>query len=157
MFWLVASTQLNPTSRNFDLSHQFREVDNNPILHKVVDSLDMDPAPLPPKKRSLFTAKAQAKRKKVTEEDALNFSRAKELEAERYAEEERQRQRRIAKSERTAQITERKRSTQSAEDHQSTATPPKKRKVSVKGDEKDGNASDSSAPAEPEEPTWERG
>lgn len=115
-----------------------------------IASITMDPKPPAPKKRSLFTQAALSKKIRAVDPEGLIFNRAKELEAERLAEDERKRQKRILK-------LEQKRSTQSAERKEDTVTPPKRRKISAPVEDRDGNNSESSSgPEEPEEPTWAR-
>ena len=92
----------------------------------------MEPGVAPQKKTSLFTAKALARKSKpVAEDEPFNFSRAKELAAERFAEEERRRRKRELKLKRSEQDAARKRSPENVGVVEMDATtPPKKRKVS---------------------------
>ena len=107
--------------------------------------MDTEPAAAPPKKKSLFTAKALARKAKpIAEEDELfDFSRGKELAAERFAEEERKRVKRERRKQSEQEVV-RKRSSRSVEEHEepSTTTPPKKRKVSASLDVRNGHKND---------------
>jgi len=99
----------------------------------------------PPKKRSLFSKAISAK--VAVEDEAVEFfSRAKELYPQRLAEEEKKRQKKLAK-------LERKRSSASAEMKESTPLERKRRRVSAQ----DGHSSDSSPNHDGnEEPVWTR-
>jgi hypothetical protein len=105
--------------------------------------MDLEAAPAPPKKRSLFSQKALSKKNKSDVEESLTFSRAKELEVERLAEEERQRQKRLHKLERkrSGQSVERDESPEGIGNIVDTETSPKRRRVSVDLNDINGKSS----------------
>lgn len=86
--------------------------------------------PPPPKKRSLFTKKVVSKKAEAGDSVAF-FSRAGELQAQKLAEEERRRKRKLVRLEREK---ERKRSTESRE-RKGTTPEQKRRRLSGKEDE----------------------
>jgi hypothetical protein len=102
----------------------------------------------PPKKRSLFTKAALAKTSEA--EDAVAFfSRANELQAQRLAEEERKRQKNMAR-------LERKRSSASVERNETTPEM-KRRRTSTDADGGERYSSEGSVGREElEEVTWTR-
>jgi hypothetical protein len=106
----------------------------------------MESKPLP-KKRSLFTKTALSKTAEA--EDAVAFfSRAKELQAERLAEDERRRQKKITK-------LERKRSSPTIE-RKETSPEGKRRRVSMHGGVESNSSPSSAGHEEQEEATWTR-
>lgn len=94
--------------------------------------------PAPPKKKSLFGNPAWSKSKEP-DEGVDFFSRAKELYPMRVAEEERKRQKKLAK-----QVQERKASSSSAERRVSSSPGVKRRRVSAQPQDGEGNSSPNS-------------
>jgi hypothetical protein len=115
---------------------------NNKSHQTMADLADEPAPPVAPPKRSLFS-KPIVKRTEEVDEAVDFFSRAKTLYPQRLAEEEKKRQKKIAR-------LERKRSSTSAE-HEKTPVEEKKRRVfSQAAEDRDGYSSEGSHAEE----TW---